>query len=39
MKSEFQQRSIMIEAENLTKKFGSLTAVDEVSLHVDEGLR
>jgi ABC-2 type transport system ATP-binding protein len=27
----------MIDAENLTRKFGSLTAVESVSLHVDEG--
>ena len=27
----------MIDAENLTKTFGSFTAVDSVSLHVDEG--
>jgi ABC-2 type transport system ATP-binding protein len=27
----------MIETENLTKKFGSVTAVDSVTLHVDEG--
>jgi len=27
----------MIDAENLTRKFGSLTAVENVSLHVDEG--
>jgi ABC-2 type transport system ATP-binding protein len=27
----------MIDAENLTKKFGSLTAVDSVTFHVDEG--
>jgi ABC-2 type transport system ATP-binding protein len=27
----------MIDAENLTRKFGSLTAVEDVSLHVDEG--
>ncbi|HZW56279.1 MAG TPA: ABC transporter ATP-binding protein [Nitrososphaerales archaeon] len=27
----------MIDAENLTKRFGNLTAVDSVTLHVDEG--
>ncbi|MGI0091883.1 MAG: ABC transporter ATP-binding protein [Nitrososphaerales archaeon] len=27
----------MIDTENLTKKFGNLTAVDSVTLHVDEG--
>ncbi len=27
----------MIDTENLTKKFGSMTAVDSVTLHVDEG--
>jgi ABC-2 type transport system ATP-binding protein len=27
----------VIDAENLTKKFGSLTAVDDLTLHVDEG--
>ena len=27
----------MIDTENLTRKFGDLTAVDNVSLHVDEG--
>jgi len=27
----------MIDAENLTRKFGTLTAVENVSLHVDEG--
>ena len=27
----------MISTENLTKKFGSMTAVDSVTLHVDEG--
>lgn len=27
----------MIDTENLTKKFGTLTAVDDVTLHVDEG--
>jgi len=27
----------VIDAENLTKKFGSVTAVDSVTLHVDEG--
>ena len=27
----------MIDTENLTKKFGDLTAVDSVTLHVDEG--
>jgi len=27
----------MIDTENLTRKFGSLTAVDNVTLHVDEG--
>jgi ABC-2 type transport system ATP-binding protein len=27
----------MIDAENLTRKFGSLTAVEDVSLYVDEG--
>ena len=27
----------MIDTENLTKKFGNLTAVDDVSLHVEEG--
>ena len=27
----------MIDAENLTRKFGNLTAVDELTLHVDEG--
>jgi len=27
----------MIDAENLTRKFGSLTAVENVSLHVKEG--
>ncbi len=29
--------STMIDAENLTKRFGNLTAVDSVTLHVDEG--
>jgi ABC-2 type transport system ATP-binding protein len=28
---------IVIDAENLTKKFGDLTAVDNLTLHVDEG--
>jgi ABC-2 type transport system ATP-binding protein len=28
---------ILIDAENLTKKFGNLTAVEDLSLHVDEG--
>ena len=27
----------MIDAENLTKKFGAITAVDRVSFHIDEG--
>lgn len=27
----------MIDTENLTRKFGNLTAVDDVTLHVDEG--
>ena len=27
----------MIDAENLTKKFGNLTAVDNLTLHGDEG--
>ena len=27
----------MIETENLTRKFGDLTAVDDLTLHVDEG--
>ena len=27
----------MIETENLTRKFGNLTAVDNVTLHVEEG--
>ena len=27
----------MIDADNLTKKFGSLTAVDNLTLHIDEG--
>ncbi|HEV2118505.1 MAG TPA: multidrug ABC transporter ATP-binding protein, partial [Candidatus Bathyarchaeia archaeon] len=27
----------MIDTENLTKRFGSMTAVDSVTLHVDEG--
>jgi ABC-2 type transport system ATP-binding protein len=27
----------LIDAENLTKKFGSLTAVEDLTLHVDEG--
>ena len=27
----------MIDTDNLTKKFGSVTAVDSVTLHVDEG--
>ncbi len=27
----------MIDAENLTKKFGNLTAVEDLTLHVDEG--
>jgi ABC-2 type transport system ATP-binding protein len=27
----------MIDTENLTRKFGSLTAVDDLTLHVDEG--
>ena len=27
----------MIDTENLTRKFGRLTAVDDVTLHVDEG--
>src|SRR5208283_4383886 len=27
----------MIDTENLTRKFGNLTAVDNVTLHVDEG--
>jgi ABC-2 type transport system ATP-binding protein len=27
----------LIETENLTKKFGDLTAVDGVTLHVEEG--
>jgi len=27
----------LIDAENLTRKFGNLTAVDELTLHVDEG--
>ena len=28
---------ILIDADNLTKKFGSLTAVDNLTLHIDEG--
>src|SRR5665647_1367134 len=27
----------MIETKNLTRKFGNLTAVDNITLHVDEG--
>jgi ABC-2 type transport system ATP-binding protein len=27
----------LIDTENLTKKFGDLTAVDSLTLHVDEG--
>jgi ABC-2 type transport system ATP-binding protein len=27
----------MIDAENLTRKFGDLTAVEDLTLHVDEG--
>ncbi len=27
----------MIDTENLTKKFGNLTAVEDLTLHVDEG--
>jgi ABC-2 type transport system ATP-binding protein len=27
----------VIDAENLTKKFGNLTAVEDLTLHVDEG--
>jgi ABC-2 type transport system ATP-binding protein len=27
----------VIDAESLTKKFGSLTAVEDLTLHVDEG--
>ena len=27
----------MIDTENLTRKFGDLTAVDNVTLHVDKG--
>lgn len=27
----------MIDAENLTRKFGNLTAVDELTLHIDKG--
>ena len=27
----------MIDTENLTRKFGDLTAVENVTLHVDEG--
>ena len=27
----------MIDTENLTKKFGDLTAVDNLTLHVDDG--
>ena len=27
----------MIDTENLTRKFGNLTAVENVTLHVDEG--
>jgi ABC-2 type transport system ATP-binding protein len=27
----------MIDVENLTKKFGNLTAVEDLTLHVDEG--
>jgi ABC-2 type transport system ATP-binding protein len=30
-------RVTMIDTENLTKRFGNLTAVDSVTLHVDEG--
>ncbi|MHB8565614.1 MAG: ABC transporter ATP-binding protein [Nitrososphaerales archaeon] len=30
-------RTAMIDAENLTKRFGNLTAVDSVTFHVDEG--
>ena len=29
--------SYMIEIENLTKKFGNLTAVDSISMNIDEG--
>jgi ABC-2 type transport system ATP-binding protein len=29
--------TIVIDVENLTKKFGSLTAVEDLTLHVDEG--
>ena len=29
--------TIVIDAENLTKKFGNLTAVENLTLHVDEG--
>jgi ABC-type Na+ transport system ATPase subunit NatA len=28
---------IMIDVENLSKKFGDVTAVDEVTFHVNEG--
>jgi ABC-type branched-subunit amino acid transport system ATPase component len=27
----------VIDAENLTRKFGNLTAVEDLTLHVDEG--
>jgi ABC-2 type transport system ATP-binding protein len=29
--------ALLIDAENLTKRFGSLTAVEDLTLHVDEG--
>ena len=31
------RRPSVIDAENLTKRFGSLTAVQDLTLHVDEG--
>jgi ABC-2 type transport system ATP-binding protein len=32
-----ESKTSMIDTENLTKKFGDITAVDSVTLHVDEG--
>ena len=32
-----QESENMIDTENLTRKFGNLTAVDNVTLHVEEG--
>jgi ABC-type branched-subunit amino acid transport system ATPase component len=29
--------SYVIDTENLTKKFGNITAVEDLTLHVDEG--